>query len=130
MLCYISHPYSNDDPEQVTQNVKKAMDISIDLWLMGLPTICPLLSHFIEERAVARGIDISWSDYLEWDLILLEKCDALLLLGDSPGCVLERERAKELELPIFVSVEEVRQWARAQALNDLAAQAQQLSFGY
>jgi len=56
--------------------------------------------------------------FLEWDLMELEYCDALLLVPgyeNSPGVKGEREKAKSLGLPEFKCICELKKWLE---LND------------
>ena len=64
--------------------------------------------EFKDSRAQARNIeDMTWDDYMEWDDIILQRCDALLYLASSEGANIELERAKELNKIIFYNIDDI-----------------------
>lgn len=129
MVCYISHPYSASSDEERLQNVQKAIDVSLQLWKNGIHSLVPNLSHYIDLRAQERGISVSWEEYLQWDLELLEGCDCILVLGDSPGCKREKEYAEEIGMRIFTSIEEVVDYSsRHTGISELTTESQILGF--
>lgn len=107
MIVYVSGPYSASTNEGKLQNTQKAIDVGIELIRKGHTVLIPHLSHYTDMRAQELGVDISWEQWLEQDLKLLERCDALYFIGESRGACIELERAKELGLQIFYSLEEV-----------------------
>lgn len=127
MICYISSRYSASTEEERIANVQRAIDVSLDLWKHGIHSLVPHLSHHIDLRAQERGIAISWAQFLDWDLELLEACDCLLLLGNSPGCKREKEYAEEIGMRIFTSIEDVVDYSRRhQGATMLTTEAQTL----
>jgi hypothetical protein len=90
---YVSGPYTLGDP---VLNVRKAVAVSLRLLDVATP-ICPHLSHLahlIEPQPYERWMD--------WDLQLLERCDALVRLpGESAGADREVARAGELGIVVF-----------------------------
>jgi len=107
MIIYISGPYSADTNEGKLQNTQTAIDVGIELIRKGYTVIIPHLSHYTDMRAQELGIEFSWEIWMKQDLELLERCDALYFIGESRGACIELERAKELGLRIFYSLEEV-----------------------
>jgi hypothetical protein len=70
--------------------------------------------------AFMDGADIPDGVFLEGDLEILRRCDAILMLKNwrqSAGARGEHQRAKDLELPIFHEgkLADLRKWLRAQA---------------
>jgi len=104
MLVYISCPYSAPTVEEREANVHKAIDAGIELIQKGHSPVIPILLHYLDLRAIEKGIEFSWDDYMRVDLELLSKCDAMLLLGHSKGCDIELEYAEQLGMPIYYSV--------------------------
>ena len=98
---YVASPYSHGDK---FKNVKKSIVIGEELIELGFVPYLPLLSHFWNE--------ISPHDYFYWldyDMEILEKMNALLRLpGESNGADLEVARAKNMGIPIYYSVEELK----------------------
>ena len=50
---------------------------------------------------------MDWTDYMLWDAPWLDDCDALFLLAESKGALLEYDRAKEEGKVLFHSVDEI-----------------------
>lgn len=95
---YVSGPLGSHPIE----GAKSAIFAGVKLWRAGC---CPVIPHlFILADLVASGM--GYADWLEWDLELLSRCDAILRLpGNSPGADAEVLEAKRLLLPIFRDVE-------------------------
>ena len=107
LLIYCSGPYSADTEEGKLLNTQKAIDVGLALMQKGHYVLIPHLSHYTDMRAQGMGIDITWRQWMDIDLALLEKCDALFYIGSSTGADIEHERAWELNLPIYYSMDEV-----------------------
>lgn len=104
MLIYIAGPYSSDTPEAVLENVNTAIDAGVALAKMGHAPLIPHLNHWVAERHPEA---FSWDEYMDWDLALLEACDALLYLGSSPGANIELDAAIRHDMRVFRSLDEV-----------------------
>lgn len=100
MWIYVSGPYSSGD---TAVHVANAVRAGMRLRELGHVPIIPHLSHFahlIESRP--------YQFWMDWDLELLKRCDAVLRLpGDSPGAEIEVRAAQRAGLPVYHSVEEV-----------------------
>lgn len=107
LRIYVCGPYTADSEEQVIQNVMRAIDAGLALWKKGHYPYIPHLTHFVDLRAKELGLEIRWEDYIEWDKVWLELCDALLFLGDSRGAMMELDYAKKLGKIIYYSIEEI-----------------------
>jgi hypothetical protein len=107
MIIYISCPYSAPTVEEREANVRNAIDAGIELMCKGFSPIIPVLMHYFDLRAIEKGIEFTWEDYIRIDLELLSKCDALLFLGHSKGADIELEYAQKLGMPVYYSVEEI-----------------------
>ena len=97
---YIAGPYSNGD---VAQNVRNAILAADKLAQAGLFPLIPHLTHFWHLLCPH-----DWKFWLEQGLVWLESCDVLLRLpGESEGADLEMQRARELGMTIYWSVEAI-----------------------
>jgi hypothetical protein len=110
MFIYVAGPYTKGD---VAVNVKNAIMMGNNLRALGLTPFIPHLTHFwhlIQEHDIEY-----WYRYdMEW----LEKCDAVFrLAGESKGADAEVARARELGLPVFVSVMSLLDWYRSRVQN-------------
>ena len=114
-LVYIASPYTKGDP---AINTSFQMEIFHQLFDEGLVyPVAPLMSHFLHLYRPRSYVD--WIDY---DLAILARCDALLRLNpnypylnyivtESSGATLEIARAKGLGLPVFYARNTLNAWA-------------------
>jgi nucleoside 2-deoxyribosyltransferase len=111
LVVYVAGPFraSPDQSDQwaQTQNIRQAEALGLEVWRMGAAAVVPHLntSHF-------QGTlpDTVW---LDGDLAILSKCDAVLLTPDwakSHGATAERTFALERGIPVFESIDELRVW--------------------
>lgn len=107
LKIYIAGPYTAATETERVKNVNAAIDASFVLFSQGHYPYIPHLTHFIDERAKEVGFNLEWQDYIRWDLIWLEVCDALLYLGSSRGANLELKAAQKAGKQIFYSLNEV-----------------------
>lgn len=85
------------------------MTLALEVWKMGAVAICPHSNTMFFSDADGCGDDV----WLEGDLELVLRCDAMLLTPDwerSSGARAERVFANEHGIPTFDTVEEVRSW--------------------
>jgi hypothetical protein len=107
LKIYIAGPYTAKTEGQMLTNVNAAIDASFIIYSRGHFPYIPHLTHFIDQRAKEVGFKMEWEDYIRWDLVWLEHCDALLYLSGSRGANLELEAAKEAGKQIFYSLDEI-----------------------
>jgi hypothetical protein len=74
----------------------------------GHHAFIPHLTHFfdvfVEETT---GMRLPGETYMQWDFAILRRCDALLYLAPSPGADRELALARELSLPVYLSVDDI-----------------------
>jgi hypothetical protein len=100
MRIYVAGPYTKGD---VAENVRNAIVAGNNLRALGHTPFIPHLTHFWH-MLVPHGIDYWYKYDMEW----LEQCDAVFLLpGESKGAEAEVARAKELNMPIYTSFDEI-----------------------
>ena len=90
MLIYIAGPLSAPTEEQRLANVYRAIDAGLAVYRKGHIPFIPHLSHWV-------AIDDAW----------LRECDALLYLGSSRGADIELQRAIDLGLDIYFTLEAI-----------------------
>lgn len=102
---YVSGPYTKGDQFINTRNAILASD---ELMEAGVVAFCPHLSAYWNTLKPH-----TWQEWMDYDLVWVEACDALLRLpGESKGADIEVDKAKELGLPVFYSIEEAIKWAQ------------------
>jgi hypothetical protein len=98
---YIAGPYSNGDKRM---NVLNAIDCAEELVRRGFVPYIPHLSHFWDII-----VSHPYEFWLKYDLEWLNMCDALLRMpGESGGADKEVKFAKEHNIPVYYSVEEMK----------------------
>lgn len=107
LKLYIAGPYTAPTEQQRMANVNAAIDAAIAAYRKGHFPFIPHLTHFVDVRAKQSSLPLQWEDYIRWDLVWLNECDAVLCLGGSRGADLELDAAKRLGKRIFSSVDEL-----------------------
>ena len=107
---FIASAYATGGGEAVAQNVSDAMEAWHQLADHGLAGFCPHHSHFLHMR-MFRERQV-WLDHgLHW----LAKCDCLLRLpGESEGADAEVAFAHANHIPVFHSIQDLKEFWRAQ----------------
>jgi len=101
MLIYIAGPYTADTPEKIHQNITNALDMAAKVWQAGHVAIFPHGNTYHFEQ---RDIGLTNEDYINGDLDILRRCDAILMLEGwqtSKGAVKEHYKACQLNMPIY-----------------------------
>lgn len=101
-LVYLAAPYSDKDPAVVEKRIKEFLEIDAILTQQGIVTVSPLYKHFLLHVGNIPG---DWEYWKKYSLTLLEKCDAVFVLGidgwdESTGVKAETEAAKECNIPV------------------------------
>ena len=100
-FIYIASAYTKGD---VAVNVRTNIKAADEVAGMGYVPFVPLLSHFWH-----MIIPHPYEFWTEYDLVWLERCDALVRLpGDSSGADAEVARARELGLPVYFGLDAFR----------------------
>jgi hypothetical protein len=101
MLIYTAGPYSpSAGAGTVEENIQRAREAALQLWEAGYTVICPHLNtaNFEEE------IDLQPKDYVDRDLEIVERCDAIVMLPkwqQSLGAVRELEHALANDVDVY-----------------------------
>ncbi len=100
MRIYIAGPLSALTQREIDINVAIAKRVSLELMEKGHAPFCPHLAVYYNSNRTHE----QWLDY---DLVWLEQCEAIFFIGESPGANQELARAKELGLQMFHELKEV-----------------------
>lgn len=106
LVIYISGPYTGKTPEETIANVVEAEAMGVEVMKLGC---VPLVPHTMTREWDRFGF--SWEQFIEVDLELLSRCDAILMLPrwrDSKGAVIEHDSAKAEAIPIFYDLNDLR----------------------
>jgi hypothetical protein len=107
MKIYVAGPYTGSNLDEIEENVRKAMEAGLKIWKKGHFPYIPHLTHWPDILARELEIDMDWEDYMNWHAPWVDHCDALFLLAESKGALLELNRAREEGKTIFHSLEEI-----------------------
>ncbi len=108
MLIYVAGPYSAPTEPERVENVNAAIRVGLKLMQRGHVVVIPHLTHYTD--AIARdemGWEVPYEEWMRQDFALLDRCDALFLVGHSPGADRELERAAAGRKAIFVTMDRV-----------------------
>ena len=111
LVIYIAGPYRAPSAKQISENVRAAEAVGQELLRRGHVVICPhSMTHDWD-----IGTGIADRVFLETDLVLLERCDAICMVGEWPkseGAMAENMHAISRGLQVFYSVDEVPEASR------------------
>lgn len=105
-VIYIAGPYRDGRGEYyVRQNIRKAEEAALSVWLNGGVAICPHKNSSGLTGALGIQDDVWLYGYLE----LLRRSDAIWLLEgwqNSQGATMEMEFARQNGIPVLYSLQE------------------------
>ena len=84
-VIYIAGPYRGDSEYAVNQNIERAAIEAVWVWSVGGIALCPHLNT----RFFGGAYGLPDEVWLEGDLLLLDKCDAVYFISgwkSSEGC--------------------------------------------
>lgn len=107
-VIFVAHPYTGATPEEVHQNVCRAMMIGDALIAKGHVPFIPHFTHFLHLHLLGlRGESYDYEVWMRITLAMVGRCDAFYNEAPSPGADRELARAGELKLPIYRTLAEV-----------------------
>lgn len=97
-VVYIAGPFRGPNHWEIEQNIRRAEALALKAWRAGFAVICP--------HANTRFFDGAAPDtvWLEGDLEILKRCDAVLLTSDwekSTGARHEVSYARGQGIPVY-----------------------------
>ena len=108
---YIASAYTVGNAEK---NVWRSINCANELMNAGFAPFTPLLYHYIN-LIYPR----SYSDWMQLDIEWLSTCDACLRLkGESSGADEEVEYARNNDIPVFYTIEQLKDYYYDQATKD------------
>lgn len=114
-VIYIAGPFraasayiaGEQDAWQVQQHVMQAMALGLEVWRLGAVALIPHANSMFFQGAAPDHV------WLEGDLALLRRCDAVLLTPDweaSRGATAEAAQAREWAIPVFTTLADLHAW--------------------
>lgn len=95
-VVFISGKYTGKTEEETKKNIEHAVRMACRIAEMGYTYICPHLN--------SGSVKLFYNDWIEFYLVLLERCDKICMLSNwesSNGARIEYDRANELGMEIL-----------------------------
>ena len=106
MLIAVAGPYSSDDPTQRQRNLEALNKAAAEILrrghipMIGVNAALPVVEYLTpDENRYEAMMTIS--------LALVDKCDAILVLGESPGVNRELQLVNSKGLPVYSQISEI-----------------------
>jgi hypothetical protein len=105
MLIVVAGPYSAPTAEQRQKNLDAMNEAAVGVLgkghipVIGMNAALPVVEQAKLENPYRVIMDIS--------LALAEKCDAILMIGESPGANMEREVFRRKGLPVYDGLNDI-----------------------
>lgn len=112
-VIYIAGPYRGPHAWAIEENIREAERLSLEVWRMGLVALCPHTNTRHFQGALPDDV------WLHGDLLLLDRCDALLTTirwHESSGARTEVEYARAKGMPVFHTLVDLLTWTRESVL--------------
>jgi nucleoside 2-deoxyribosyltransferase len=106
-VVYIAGPFRGKDHFVIAEHIRKAERLALAVWNLGAAALCP---HANTAHFQDAAPDHVW---LEGDLELLRRCDALITTDDwmrSTGATAEVAFAQAQGIPVFHSIDALAEW--------------------
>lgn len=105
MLIAVAGPYNADTEEKKAQNLKAMNIAAAAVYKKGhIPVIGINASLFVADELPAAERRKVISDI---SFAVVERCDAILIIGSSPGADHERMLLEQKGLPVYFSMDEI-----------------------
>jgi len=106
MLIAVAGPYSADTPEQRQRNLKAMNEAAASIMMRGhIPVIGVNAALPIVE---CLGPEVNrYEAMMAISLALVDKCEAILVMGESPGVNQERELVRSKRLPVYLNINDI-----------------------
>jgi len=102
MKVFISSPYTIGNTHV---NIMRQIKAFNDLIECGHVPFAPLLGHYVDEH-----FPQPYEVWIDWCLAWLPMCDCVLRLGGhSKGAKIEVNKAQELGIPVYYSINELNE---------------------
>jgi len=105
LLIAVAGPYSADTPEKRSQNLKAMNAAAAKVYLKGhIPVIGINAALFVADELDSS---IKQDALNNISFAVVEKCDAILVIGSSHGADIERRIIEEKGLPVYYSIDDI-----------------------
>jgi len=98
LVVYVAGPFRGANAWEIEQNIRRAEELALQAWHAGFAVLCPHTNTRFFQGAAPDDV------WLDGDLELLRRCDAVLLTNDwarSSGARAEVNFADSLGVPVY-----------------------------
>ena len=106
MLIAVAGPYSADTPEQRQQNLDAMNEAAARVMKLGHIPVIGVNAALPVVECLGSG-ENTYEAIMAISLAIVDKCDAILIIGQSPGVTRERELIEAKGLPVYWNVDEI-----------------------
>jgi len=113
---YVAGKYNDTDVISVLRNMRKGINLSVDLLLEGFAPFCPWLDF---QFGLNDEIDIQ--AYKDYSMAWLRVSDAVLMVDgweNSGGAIAEKEEAERLNIPVFYNLDSLLAWGKPKTCQE------------
>ena len=106
-VVYVAGPFRGPDSWTIENNIRRAETLALEVWRLGAAAICPHTNTRFFQGAAPDNV------WLDGDLAILGKCDAMLMTPDwerSGGARAEHDYAAERHMKIFYDLKSLGEW--------------------
>lgn len=107
MRIYVAGPLTGNYEIETYDNVNKAMGIAFELMQLGHDVFVPHLFQYLQDYNQANGLEFDYDTWLQHDLRWIDTCDAIFVIADSPGTMVEKHYAMKIGKRIFTDMGDV-----------------------
>lgn len=103
-VIYLAGPYRDGSVAGLFANIMRARDIAMLVWARGHVPLCPHLNSMLMDGQVPD------EDFISGDLLLLERCDGILMLPgweDSVGARRELAHARQCHVREYFAPQDI-----------------------
>ena len=105
MIIGVAGPYSADTEEQRAKNIKAMNEAAARLLEKGH---VPLIGVNAALPVVAQSnVTDKYKAIMDISLAVIDKCEALVVIGESKGVEMEKQLVLAKGLPVYYSIDEV-----------------------
>ena len=108
-VVYVAGPFRGPNSWEIENNIRRAETLALEVWRLGAACICPHTNTRFYQGAAPDQV------WLEGDLELVTRCDALLMTPDwerSSGARAEEKLAQVLGIHVFLTLETLDAWIK------------------
>lgn len=106
-VIYVAGPFRGASSWAIECNIRQAETLALEVWRLGAAALCPHTNTRFFQGAAPDEV------WLEGDLELLHRCDAIILTPDwikSSGARAEVKFAEDNGIPIMHTLAQLTDW--------------------